>query len=61
MFRAVHTQFSKTDIIDAARSETIQRIAAYVKDNPETEPEDFQSKVVEEIGLFELKLKRLGV
>ena len=57
----MHTQFSKTDTIDAARSETIQRIAAYVKDNPETKPEELQSKVAEEIGLFKLKLQRLGV
>ena len=57
----MHTQFSKTDTIDAARSETIQRIAAYVKDNPEIKPEELQSKVAEEIGLFKLKLQRLGV
>ena len=57
----MHTQFSKTDAIDAARDETIQRIAAYVQNNPETKPEELQSKVEEEIDLFKLKLKRLGV
>ena len=41
----MHTQFFKTDTIDAARSETIQRIAAFVKDNPEAKPEELLSKV----------------
>lgn len=59
--QTVYKHFSKTDAIDAARSETIQRIASYVKDNPRARPGDLQSKVEEEIGLFKLKLKALGV
>jgi len=59
--QTVYKHFSKTDAIDAARAETIQRIAAYVKDNPRAKPADIQSKVEEEIGLFKLKLKTLGV
>ena len=57
----MYKHFSKTDEIDAARAETIQRIAGYVKDNPRARPAEIQTKVEEEIMLFKLKLKVLGV
>ena len=59
--QAVYKHFSKTDAIDAARAETIQSIAGYVKDNPRARPAEIQTKVEEEIMLFNLKLKVLGV
>lgn len=59
--QTVYKHFSKTDEIDAARSETILRIAAYVKDHPRAKPGEIQSKVEEEIALFKLKLKTMGV
>jgi hypothetical protein len=52
----VYKHFSKTDAIDAAREETIQSIAAYVKDHPRARPAEIQTKVEEEIMLFKLKL-----
>ena len=59
--QAMYKHFSKTDAVDAARAETIQSIAAYVKDNPQAKPSEIQTKVDEEISLFKLKLKILGV
>ena len=59
--QTVYKHFSKTDEIDAARAETIQRVAAYVKDHPRARPAEIQSKVDEEITLFKLKLTALGV
>ena len=59
--QTVYKHFSKTEVIDAARAETIQRIAAYVKDHPRARPAEIQSKVEEEIIIFKLKLKTLGV
>lgn len=59
--QTVYKHFSKTDEIDAARSETIQRITVYVKDHPRARPAEIQSKVEEEIALFKLKLMALGV
>jgi len=59
--QTVYKHFSKADAIDAARSETILRIAAYVKDHPRARPGEIQSKVEEEIGIFKLKLKTMGV
>ena len=59
--QAVYKHFSKTEAIDAARTETIQNIAAYVKDHPRARPAEIQTKVEEEIVLFKLKLKALGV
>lgn len=59
--QTVYKHFSKTEAIDAARTETIQRIAVYVKDHPRARPVEIQSKVEEEITLFKLRLKTLGV
>ena len=59
--QTVYKHFSKTDEIDAARAETIQKVAAYVKDHPRARPAEIQSKVDEEITLFKLKLTALGV
>ena len=59
--QTVYKHFSKTDEIDAARAETIQKVAAYVKDHPRARPAEIQSKVDEEIILFKLKLTALGV
>ena len=59
--QTVYKHFSKEEAIEAARQETIQRVALYVKDHPRARPTEIQSKVEEEINIFKLKLKTMGV
>ena len=54
-----YKKFSKEDEIEAARTETILRIAQYVKTHPHARPHELRAKVDDEINLFRVKLQSI--
>jgi hypothetical protein len=56
---ALYKQLSKEDEIEAARAETILRIAAYVKSHPHARPNELRAMLEDEINLFKVKLQNI--
>lgn len=54
-----YKKFSREDEIEAARTETILRIAQYVKTHPHARPHELRAKLDDEINLFRVKLQSI--